>query len=242
MSSKATACPSCGTEIVGKFCVGCGKKIRRTCSSCGANASAGARYCQQCGASLTGTARAKGIAPSIIAGAVGAVVALVGAFLFLGLEDDGASSTIPTASTTTPTVTPVQAAEQLYNRVMAASERGDTAEARRFAPMVLDAYGQLGTLDNDEHYHVGRIHLIMGDTTRAQAELDAIRPSEPDHLLGIMLEHSIAEARGDDEGVAEAYARFLSTYDAEILIDRDEYRTHRVGIDGFRDRARVATR
>ena len=103
---------------------------------------------------------------------------------------------------------------------MAASERGETAEARRFAPMALEAYGQLGTLDNDAHYHVGLIHVTVGDTESAMAELETIRRSVPDHLLGIMLEHAIAEAKGDDEGVTQAYARFVSTYDTEILTDR----------------------
>ncbi len=123
---------------------------------------------------------------------------------------------------------------------MAASERGDTVEARRFAPMALEAYGQLGTLDNDAHYHVGLVHVTVDNTESAQAELDAIRRSVSDHLLGILLEHAIAESKGDDESVAQAYLRFLSAYDTEILRDRDEYRGHRTGIDGLRARANAA--
>ena len=171
---------------------------------------------------------------------MGVVLTVVGAFMILDRQDGAVPSVTPATSTTTPTITPAQAAEQLFNHVMTASERGDTAEARRFAPMALEAYAQLGTLDNDAHYHVGLIHVTVGDTESAQAELDAIRRSVPDHLLGIMLEHAIAEATGDDSGVAEASARFLSAYDTEILTDRDEYRGHRTGIDGFRARASAA--
>ena len=182
--------------------------------------------------------------PWIAVGAVGVVLAVVGAFMILDRQDSPAPSTTPATSTANATtvgnITPVQAAEQLFNHVMAASERGDTAEARRFAPMALEAYGQLGTLDNDAHYHVGLIHVTVVDTESAQAELDAIRRSVRDHLLGIMLEHAIAEAKFDDAGAAEAKLRFLSAYDTEILTDRDEYQGHRTGIDGFRARASAA--
>ncbi len=189
---------------------------------------------------MAGVARAKDTVPWIAVGAVGVVLAVVGAFMILDRQDSAVPSTTPATSTTTLAVTPVQAAEQLFNHVMAASERGDTAEARRFAPMALEAYGQLGTLDNDAHYHVGLIHVTVVDTESAMAELETIRRSVPDHLLGIMLEHAIAEAKGDDEGVTQAYARFVSTYDTQILTDRDEYRGHRTGIDGFRARASAA--
>jgi hypothetical protein len=176
-------------------------------------------------------------------GAVGLVLAVIGGFMILDRQDNAAppmtsaSATSTATATTVPNLTPVQAAEQLFNHVMTASEQSDIAEARRFAPMALEAYGQLGTLDNDAHYHVGLIHVTVGDTGSAQAELDAIRRSVPDHLLGIMLEQAIAEAKGDDEGVARANQRFLSAYDTEILTARDEYEDHRAGIDGFRARA-----
>jgi hypothetical protein len=176
--------------------------------------------------------------------AVGVVLTVVGAFMILDRQDSASPSTTPATSsasaTTVSNITPVQAAEQLFNHVMTASERGDAAQARRFAPMALEAYGQLGMLDNDAHYHVGLIHVTVVDTESARGELDAIRRSVPEHLLGIMLEHAIAEASGDDEGAARAYARFLSAYDAEMLTDRDEYQGHRTGIDGFRVRASAA--
>ena len=243
MSSKAVACPKCGAENVGKFCGQCGAKTRLTCSSCGTEAAAGARFCQHCGKSLLGAARAKDRVPWAVGG-VGVVLAIVGAFMILDRQDSAAPSATPATATASVTslsnITPAQAAEQLFNHVMAATERGDAAESRRFAPMALEAYGQLGALDNDAHYHVGLIQVTVGDSESAQEELDAIHRSVPDHLLGIMLEHAIAEAKGDDAGVAAANARFVSAYDTEMLFDRDEYRGHRTGIDGFRVRASAA--
>ena len=106
--------------------------------------------------------------------------------------------------------------------------------------MALQAYGQLGELDNDGHYHVGLLHVTVGDTGSAQAELDVIRQSVPNHLLGIQLEHAIAQALGDKNQVRQAYRSFLDAYDAEIATGRAEYRGHRGGIDSFRDRAAEA--
>jgi hypothetical protein len=244
VSSKAFTCPKCETETAGKFCGQCGKKIQLRCSSCGTEASPGARFCPQCGASLTGAARAKSIVPWIAIGAVGVILAMIGAFMILDRQESAAPSVTSTQSTasgtSTSALTPVEVAERLFNRVMAASERGDTEESQRFAPAAIEAYGQLATLDNDAHYHVGLVHLTMGDTESAQAELDAIGGSVPHHLFGIMLEHAIAEAKGDDDGIATAYARFVSAYNTELLTDRDEYRGHRTGIDGFRARAGTA--
>lgn len=134
-------------------------------------------------------------------------------------------------------MSPAEAAERLFNRVMAAYENGDIAQAQQFAPMALDAYAQLGPLDNDGHYHVGLIHITLGDTQSAQAELEAIQSSVPEHLLGLMLEHSIAEANEDAEETTRVYTSFLAAYDDEISVGRDEYLGHRNGIDGFRARA-----
>lgn len=250
MSSKAIVCPQCEAETIGKFCGECGEKIRTACSSCGTEASPGARFCQQCGASFSGAAgaagaaRAKDTVPWIAVGGVGIVLAVVGAFMILDRQDSATPSTTPATSaasvTTTPNITPEEAADQLFNHVMTASEGGDNAEVQRFAPMALAAYDKLGTLDNDAHYHVGLIYLSVSDIEPAQAELDAIRRSVPNHLLGMMLEHGIAEAKGDDAGAAEAYVRFLSVYDTEILTARGEYEGHRKGIDGFRARASAA--
>ena len=57
------------------------------------------------------------------------------------------SSTVPAPgqSVDLASLSPRQAADRLFNRVMAASENGDTAEALQFAPMALQAYNNLGT-------------------------------------------------------------------------------------------------
>ena len=110
-------------------------------------------------------------------------------------------SAAPTASTDLSSMTPREAADRLFNRIMTASERGDNEEAMRFAPMALSAYDQLGTLDNDARYHVALIHLATGDIQGAHTQIDSIRQSAPNHLLAIMVERDIAERSGDQDVV-----------------------------------------
>jgi len=137
-------------------------------------------------------------------------------------------------------MTPRQAADRLFNRIMTAAERGDTEEALRFVPMALQAYDLLGTLDNDARYHVALIHMTAGDVQSARAQIDSIRQSAPNHLLAIMVERDIAERSGDQDGVTRAYKSFLAAYDAEIAAARPEYQDHWSGIERFRKAAEAS--
>ena len=149
----------------------------------------------------------------------------------------------PVSAPTPPDIssmTPREAAERLFNRVMAASEQGDGTEANRFVPMALMAYEQLGELDADGHYHVGLIRTVAEDAEGAELELAAMRRLAPSHLLAFMLEHSIAELRSDRVGMSRAVDGFLQAYESEMNLSRPEYRDHATGISGFRERATTA--
>ena len=131
-------------------------------------------------------------------------------------------------------MTPRQAAIRLFNRIMMADEQGRPEEAQRFVPMALAAYGQLPRLDAVAHYHLGRIHAVAGDFASIPAEIDAIRRLAPNHLLATVLEHLLAEAAGDMEAMARAYATFAADYEAEMAAGRPEYRHHQITIEQFR--------
>lgn len=131
------------------------------------------------------------------------------------------------------TMTPRQAADRLFNRVIAADERGDTAEAMRFAPMALMAYERVERLDADAHYHVGLINVLSGNLDEARKQVEALKRATPDHLLGLVLAFSVAEKVGDRKGAADTRARFAAAYDAEILRGRPEYEAHRITIKKF---------
>jgi hypothetical protein len=118
------------------------------------------------------------IAPWIAIG-IATIALFVALMSWFGRGDGAASpalSSLPMSSTVPApgqpvdlaSMSPRDAADRLFNRVMVASESGNTAEALKFAPMALQAYDNLGTLDNDARYHVALLHLTLGDIkTRA---------------------------------------------------------------------------
>lgn len=233
MEPKSVQCPSCGKPVSGKFC-------------------------SHCGASPTGTVTPKQWNAQTIAPWVALVIATFALAISLMARFDrggGAAQPAPAASSESAaaafsapgkppdlsSMAPREAADRLFNRVMAASERGDREEAMRFVPMALQAYNGLGALDNDAHYHVALIHLTAGDTAKARAQIASLRKSVPGHLLASMLEYQIAERAGNEGAALRAYKAFLAAYDTEIAAARTEYQDHQSAIDRFRQAAQANT-
>jgi mono/diheme cytochrome c family protein len=133
------------------------------------------------------------------------------------------------------TMTPREAADRLFNRVMAADERGDTEEAMQFAPMALQAYDLVDRLDADAHYHVGLISLLVGNLGETRKQIESLESEVPDHLLGLILAFKIAENVGDDQAASGIRARFSAAYDEQINAGRPEYEAHLVTIESFRE-------
>ena len=258
METKPVQCASCGKTAAGKFCSHCGAPLVSKCPACRADVKSGSRACHQCGASLAARAaptkwNAQTIAPWAALGL--ATVALITA-MWPRIERgrDAApptavqfSESVPEAFSTPgqppdlASMTPRQAADRLFNRVMIARENGNTEEALQFAPMAIQAYDRAGPLDNDARYHVALIHMTVGDMKSARDQLDKLRQSVPNHLLGFMLEREIADRSGNKQGVARAYKNFLAAYDKEIAAARVEYQEHKSGIERFREAARAGT-
>ena len=135
------------------------------------------------------------------------------------------------------TMTPRQAADRLFNRVMAAEERADSQQVMQFAPMALQAYHLVQEPDADLHYHMGLISLALGDTEETRKQLQQIKRYSPNHLLGLHLEFRLVE-RGDTEGSpSEILKRFAEVYDAEIKSGYREYDAHRRPIVELRARS-----
>ena len=230
MNARSVQCPNCGNSAAGKFC-------------------------SFCGASLTaqeGPKRwnAQMIAPWVAIGI--ASVALIVALVSLFYRGGGPVAPEPFSPPMAPTapapgqppdlssMTPRQAADRLFNRVMTANENGDTVEALRFAPMALQAYDNAGALDNDARYHVALIHLTAENIKSARAQIDKLRQSVPKHLLAFMLEHQIAERSGEKDNAARATKAFLAAYDTEIAAGRAEYQDHHDSIERFREKAQAS--
>lgn len=116
---------------------------------------------------------------------------------------------------------------------MQASENGDSATVTQFSPMALAAYGMLDAIDADAQYHAAMIRLHTGDLGGAAALADTILASVPNHLLGWLVRGTVARTRHEQKALAIAERAFLAGYDAEISIDRPEYRDHKTILDIF---------
>jgi hypothetical protein len=137
------------------------------------------------------------------------------------------------------TMTPREAADRLFNRVMSANESGNSAEVTQFTPMALQAYANLGTLDDDALYHVGLIDMTGGDVKATREQIDLLRKDDPKHLLAYMLEYQIAEHDKNKDAAAQTYKAFLSAYEAEIATGRPEYQDHMKNIESFQKAAKA---
>ena len=221
--ADADACPSCGTALLAE-----------------------SRFCHACGAARAGAAPPGLWTPKTItlaAAFVAVVVAItIGAGVLVTQYKAGNTPADRTAAPAAPpeqsvdisSLSPREAADRLFNRVMMAREQGDLESARGFAPMAVEAYGRVAVLDDDAHYHLGQIHVTAGDLEGARREIAVLRQAAPDHLLALILEHDVAAQADDPAAAQRAAAAFAAAYEAEIATARPEYEAHRKTIEDFR--------
>jgi double zinc ribbon protein len=227
-------CPSCGAPIGGV-----------ECASCRTHLAAGARFCHACGAPAP---RAPGRQPSAVRlsrtlpWAVAAVALLAAIALVViqrfGAVTDGDGGVVPSG---TPrgvvpapdisSLTPSQRAERLYDRVMAAAERGRTDSVRFFMPMAIGAYEALGELTLDQRYDLGRLAEVSGDGALASAQADTILRKHPQHLLGLVLAARAARLRGDARSAQRYDEQLVRAEPAERKKQLAEYAVHQNDIE-----------
>jgi len=241
----ATHCPSCGAPATGKFCSNCAAPLAgATCLACSAPLTPGAKYCHRCGTRVGSEVApinrnaGSNVVPWSIAGiSLLAVVAFIAAQRFSGgssaqdAQPQQADASAPaTAAAGQPpdisNLTPAEAAIKLYNRVMGQHERGKADSVQLFAPMAIAAYQQLGALDLDQRYDVGRIAAVSGDESLARAEADTILAKHPNHLLGLILAGNAARLRKDSAAEKNFHDKFLAAAAAERAKQLPEYVTH----------------
>jgi len=241
------ACPSCGvaTRPDARFCHGCGAAL-----AAGA-AKTGAAEQEPGPQSGQGSGQGGGGGWGFRLAVAGGSVALLGVTVVATVMLSGPDTQRPTAPAPAAPVfdapaaspggppdlsqmTPRAAADRLFNRIMMAVERGDRAEALRFAPMAVQAYGALPSLDRDAHYHLGLIHGVAGDGDGVARAIAALRQGAPDHLLAMVLEHDEAVRSGDRATAARVLAAFPAAWAAEGATGRPEYDAHRNVIERLR--------
>ena len=251
MNPRPHTCPACGAAATGRFCSSCGSALSPgTCPACGAPIAAGARFCPACGKGAPGAAQSAGARPRAALAAAGAAVLALGVTVALLARGEArapkdAAAGAPAATVTPPDISqmsPRERFDRLYERSMRAAESGDSATVTQFAPMALVAYTQLDTVDADARYHAALLRLHTGDIPGAAALGDSILALDPGHLLGYVVQATVARWRHDEPAVNAAYAGFLRHYDAEMRAARPEYAAHKMIMDDVHQRALAAAK
>jgi len=139
-------------------------------------------------------------------------------------------------------MSPRERFDRLFNRIMTAADRGDSATVTTFTPMALGAYRQLDTVDTDARYHAAVLLLQVGGVPEALALADSIEAARPGHLFGYLIRGAAADLAQNDTMRRQAYRDFLQHLPAEEKANRPEYREHQPAIDEFRRKAEAETK
>ncbi len=143
-------------------------------------------------------------------------------------EPSPTGSPIGASSVDLSTMTPRQAADRLFNRVMAAAERGDNTEVVNFLPMAIRAHEMIEGLDADGKFHLVLLNLQASLNKNALISAREILAESPKHLLGLVGAADASLALGDTASARVFYQDWLDAYDSEIVKKLPEYIDHRV--------------
>jgi hypothetical protein len=262
MTTSPAGCPACGSAASGNFCSACGASlVARTCAGCRADLSPQARFCHRCGRPAVGPPSRTGLPQRertawVVAGAL--CLVLLGAILFrvvrgtstpvapdmanagsstgaaAGTESFGGGAAGAGAAPDISRMSPRERFDRLFNRVMQAAERSDTAQVERFTPMALGAYAQLDSVNADARYHAAVLRLQVGDVPGALALADTVLARDPGHLFGYVIRGTAAGMEGDTATARRAGREFLAHYQAERNAARIEYREHEPALEDFK--------
>jgi hypothetical protein len=154
-----------------------------------------------------------------------------------GVSDGGPGGTAGGPPPDISRMSPRERFDRLFNRVMQAGERGDTAQVVRFTPMALAAYGQLDSIDADARYHAAVLRMQIGDVPGALALADTILARSPGHLFGYVIRGTVASLQNDTARRQQAERDFRAHFAAESAAGRPEYQEHQPVIDEFKQGA-----
>lgn len=252
-------CPECGKAATGNFCQHCGAKLGgRFCNQCGSKVAPAATFCNQCGTKVDGAGGGHRAAAASVMGGQNLPWWIAGAAMFVlivvvGVNMVQPGPTAPAANPAAPfaggagtgtppdlsSMTPREAADRLFDRVMRSVSAGDSASAQAFLPMAIAAYDRAQPLDNDGLFHLAMLNRAANNLDAALATAEQILAAEPNHILGLSeaAEAAIELGRRDD---AEAYyRRLVDAYGQESSRPLPEYQGHANLLESARSAAQA---
>jgi hypothetical protein len=123
-------------------------------------------------------------------------------------------------------MTPREAADRLFNRVMTAVAADDSTEVVSFLPMAIRALELAEPLDTDGKFHLVLLRLTGRFNAEALDGAEEILSEQPNHLLGLAMAGDASLALGDSSAARMYYGRWLDAYETETGKDLLEYRDH----------------
>ncbi len=135
-------------------------------------------------------------------------------------------------------MTPRQAADRLFDRVMRAAEAGDSTQARTFLPMAIAAYERARPLNADGLFHLSVLQRTALEFEEALETARAGLEENPDHLLLLAAAGEAARLAGDTAEARSHFSHLLEVYDGEVASDREDYQAHARILPQLRDDAR----
>ena len=139
-------------------------------------------------------------------------------------------------------MTPREAADRLFNRVMTSVSSDDSSEVINFLPMAIRAYELAEPLDADGKFHLSLLHLTATLNEEGLADVEEILDEQPDHLLGLAAAADASLALGDTASARVYYRRWLDVYDTEMARNVPEYGHHAQMMPEMRAKAEALMR
>jgi tetratricopeptide (TPR) repeat protein len=255
-------CPECGKPSTGNFCQHCGSSLGgRFCNQCGSELGPAAKFCNQCGekaavgAHVPAGARREAAA-AVVAGQnlpwwiAGAAMFAMIIFFGVRMVTPGAPAAPAPAQPVAPfagggtgtppdlsQMSPREAADRLFDRVMRAVSASDSGEAQAFMPMALSAYEQAQPLDHDGLFHLSLLNRVAGNLDEAMANAQQVLAEEPNHVLALAAAAEAAADMGDRETASAYYRQILDVIDAEVARQLPEYVAHQNIMESVRSDA-----
>lgn len=155
----------------------------------------------------------------------------------------GASQVAPTgaAAVDLSQMTPREAADRLFARVMSAAEQGDSTQAMQFLPMAVQAYERAQPLDLDGLFHLSSLQRTGMDLEAALATAQGGLAEDPDHLLLLHAAGEAAREQGDSALAQEYFTHIIEVYDEQMASGNADYDAHSSMMASLRANARQFT-
>lgn len=138
-------------------------------------------------------------------------------------------------------MTPIEAADRLFQRVMTAVETGDETTVGQFLPMALQAYELARPLNADGTYHLATLQRAAVDFEGSLATAQEGLTEAPDHLLLLAAAGEASEGLGDMDAARLYWQHFLDAYESERVRQLAEYEAHEFTLEESLTHAREVT-